>query len=86
MYNDLIDKLVPIAAKLLASAGPNGVTVSELREAAQKQLPQLNAFGHQALSSLGQVFRKAGGKSTGIKRCSTIPQSKGIRQTVWAMK
>lgn len=79
----LIEKLVPIAHELAQRAGPNGITVANLRHAAVRRgvLPQ---FGKDRdLSFLGAVMRKAKLKATNNFRRSDVVRSHGNAHRVW---
>lgn len=71
-----LERLVPLVREL-AARHPEGITVADVREAAQ-----LQGQG-RALSYLGAVMQAAGLVPTGRYRRSSIPASHGNLHQVW---
>jgi hypothetical protein len=76
--------LVPVAQDLLAltRAQTHGFTVSDLRDVARARGLLTGKETPRQLSSLGHVFRAAGGIASGT-RPATLGVSKSVRQAVW---
>jgi hypothetical protein len=74
-----LNMLEPLARDLAFEAGPQGVTVADLREAAEDKGVALP----KTLASLGCVMRRAGLITTGRTRRSHIIESHGNLQVVW---
>jgi hypothetical protein len=75
--------LVPIAQELAQRAGPQGITVANLRlEAVRRGILSGEEQG-RALSFLGAVMRKAGLTATNDWRRSHISKSHGNAHRVW---
>ena len=74
--------LIPIAQKLAAAAGREGVTVADVREEAARRglIPPLGEG--RSLSYLGALMKRAGLIATDRTRRSHIEGSNGNRQTV----
>ncbi len=64
--------LVPIAQELAAKAGPHGVTVSDVRIAAQNRGLATGKESRTRGSYLGQLMRMAGLKKTRERRTSLV--------------
>lgn len=81
-----IGLLIPIAQRLAAEAGREGVTVADVREEASRRgiLPPLGEG--RSLSYLGALCRKAGLVATGRSRRSHIEGSNANRHTVWVAR
>lgn len=80
--SQFIERLLPVASRLLRQCGDSGTTVSDLREVALKLGVLTGVETAKQLSSLGQVFRRLGAVGHGTRR-SGIAVTHGIRQTVW---
>lgn len=71
--------LVPLARKLAERAGDSGITVSDVREAAER-----NGVGlPENKSALGSLMKKAGLRATGRMRRSQLESTHGRHQMVW---
>lgn len=79
----LIEKLVPIAQELAQRAGDNGITVANLRHAAQRYGILPRSGDERALSFLGAVMRKAKLIATKHFRRSDVTCSHGNAHRVW---
>ena len=74
-----LDELVPLARELAAGAGEHGITISDVRLAAERRGISLPVN----LSSLGGLLRKAELTKTGRMRPSPIKSTHGRPQVVW---
>lgn len=80
----MIERLVPLAKRLMLTMGDFGATVSDLREYAEKQGVLSNNEDSDDLCKLGHVFRATGRAiSTGRTRRSHSRYSHGNLQRVW---
>jgi 5'(3')-deoxyribonucleotidase len=80
--NGLIESLVPIAQEL-AGANKNGVTISDVRIAAEVRGVLTGEETARELSALGQVMRRAGLVNVGTTRRSELEVTHGVHQIVW---
>jgi len=79
----LIEKLVPIAQELAKRAGDNGITVANLRHAAQRRGILPRTGDERSLSFLGAVMRNAKLIATKRFRRSDVTASHGNAHRVW---
>lgn len=81
-HEDELRLLIPIAQRLAADAGAEGVTVADVREEAARKgiIPALGKG--RSLAYLGALMRRAGLVATDRTRRSHIEGSNGNRQTV----
>lgn len=74
-----IDRLARVARRLLKRAGPNGVTMADVRLHVGLDMTRRD----RALSYLHAVFPRADGVATCLFRRSPIPGQRGIPHLIW---
>lgn len=79
---ELLDRLKPIARQL-AERSPNGITVSDVRKAAERAGLLNGKETKEELCCLGAVMKGAGLKATGQMRRSHLESTHGRHQLVW---
>lgn len=80
-----LETLVPLAQELARKAGKHGVTVSDLRIAAENRERMTGVESRTRGSYLGQVMQMAGLVNSGTYRRSTVPRSKRNLHAVWVL-
>ena len=78
-----IERLVPIAQELARIAGPHGITIANVRHAAEARGLLTGAERGRRLSFLGAVMKAAGLVATEDYRRSDIPRSNGNLHRIW---
>lgn len=81
----LLERLVPIAQYLARQAGPDGVTVTEVRKEGVRIGVLTGYETRNQLSALGGLMRRAGLRATGEVRRSDLDVTHAIRQVVWRL-
>jgi hypothetical protein len=78
-----IERLTPLAAELAERAGERGITISDLRIAAENRGLLTGEEQGRRLSFLGQVMQRAGLAKNGRYRRSDVPRSHGNLHAEW---
>jgi hypothetical protein len=78
-----IARLIPVAKELAERAGPDGLTVSDLRIVAVQRGILTGEESGRTLSYLPVVMRRAGLECSSEVRRSHIPRTHGNLQRVW---
>jgi hypothetical protein len=78
-----IERLAPLARELARRAGARGITVADLRVAAERCGLLTGAEMGRRLSFLGSVMKAAGLRASGARRRSFVQRSHGNLHSVW---
>ena len=82
----ILAPLVDLARNMAAETPYDGITVADLRQAAERHHLFSGREKGRELSFLGNVMQAAGLMPTDHYRRSTIPQSHGNLHRVWTLK